>query len=130
MGSGGERLVVEFERSRLVAAGRDDLAGRVEWSSQAVGDGLGYGLTSFDPVGESELLIEVKTTGLGRFFLFYLTRTELRCSEDVPDRFRLYRGFDYARSPRIYVLPGSMAQACSLRVIEYLVLPSTQNKLD
>lgn len=124
MGSGGERLVVEFERRRLASAGRDDLAVRVEWSSQAAGDGLGYDVTSFDPLDESELLIEVKTTGLGRFFPFYLTRTELRCSEDVPNRFRLYRVFDYARSPRIYVLSGSMSQACSLQPTEYLAAPS------
>lgn len=128
LGKGGERLVVEFERRRLTDAGRDDLAGRVEWSSQELGDGLGYDVRSFDAEDESERLIEVKTTGLGRFFPFYLTRNELRCSEDVPDRFRLYRVFDYARAPRIYVLEGSMAEACDLQPTEYLAAPSSPDE--
>ena len=61
----------------------------------------------------------------GRYFPFYLTRNELLCSEDVPDRFRLYRVFDYSRSPRIYVLEGSMREACDLQATEYLAAPSS-----
>ena len=124
MGKGGERLVVEFERMRLIEAGRDDLAGRVEWSAQEIGDGLGYDVRSFDVEDASERLIEVKTTGLGKFFPFYLTRNELRCSEDVSDCYRLYRIFDYANLPKMYVLEGSMAEACSLQPTEYMAVPS------
>jgi hypothetical protein len=32
---------------------------------------------------------------------FYVTATEVRCSEDVADRFHLYRVFDFADSPRL-----------------------------
>ena len=123
LGRLGEQLVVDLERKSLTEQGRDDLASRVEWSSQEIGDGLGYDVRSFDPEDDSERLIEVKTTGLGIYFPFYLTRTELRCSEDVPDRFRLYRVFDYARSPRLYVLQGSMSEACHLEPVNYRATP-------
>ena len=63
------------------------------------GDGVGFDVLSFDEGDESERLIEVKTTGLGKHFPFYVTANEVRCSEDCPERFRLYRVFDFARDP-------------------------------
>lgn len=130
LGRMGEQLVVDLERRSLAQHGREDLAERVEWSSEEIGDGLGYDVRSFDPEDESERLIEVKTTGLGIYFPFYLTRNELRCSEDVPDRFRLYRVFDYARSPHLYVLEGSMSEACHLQPVNYRATPqATSPKL-
>jgi hypothetical protein len=44
----------------------------------------------------------------------------VRCSEDVPDQFRLYRVFDFGRSPRAYVLPGSLRQSCRLVPASFL----------
>ena len=32
----------------------------------------------------------MKTTGLGMYFPFYATATEVRCSEEAADRFHLY----------------------------------------
>ena len=55
------------------------------------GDGVGFDVLSFDEADDSERFIEVKTTGLGKHFPFYVTANEVRCSEDCPDRFRLYR---------------------------------------
>ena len=40
---------------------------------------------------DSEWLLEVKTTGLGKFLLFYVTANEVRRSEDVEPQFHLYR---------------------------------------
>ena len=37
------------------------------------GDGLGFDILSFDEVDDSEQLLEVKTTGLGKHFPFYVT---------------------------------------------------------
>ena len=79
---------------------RDDLAAKVEWVAETCGDGLGFDVLSFDEADDSEWWIEVKTTGLGKHFPFYVTANEVRCSEDCPDRFRLYRVFDFARNPR------------------------------
>jgi hypothetical protein len=106
--------VVGLERRRLLLAGRDDLAKKVEWVTQTAGDGLGFDVLSFDAADDSEKLVEVKTTGLGKFFPFYVTANEVRCSEDQPEKFHLFRVFDFAQSPRVYVLSGSLARACRL----------------
>jgi hypothetical protein len=45
--------------------------------SETVGDGLGYDVLSVEAVDESEKLIEVKTTGLGKYTLFYVTGVEV-----------------------------------------------------
>ena len=79
----------------MLLAGRDDLAARIEWVALTCGDGLGFDILSFDEVDDSEQLLEVKTTGLGKLFPFYVTENEVRCSEDCLSRFRLYRVFDF-----------------------------------
>lgn len=114
LGRLGEEFVVSLERHRLRTAGRDDLAARVRWVADEVGDGLGFDVLSFDDADESERLVEVKTTGLGKFFPFYVTATEVRCSEDVAEKFHLFRVFDFARTPRVYILTGSLRSTCRL----------------
>src|SRR5262249_13520646 len=82
LGRLGEEFVVALERRRLTEAGRDDLARRVAWVAETLGDGLGFDVLSFEEADESDRLIEVKTTGLGKFFPFYVTANEIRCSEE------------------------------------------------
>jgi hypothetical protein len=110
---------VEIERQRLRVAERDDLAAKVEWVAQTCGDGMGFDVLSFDSSDDSEQFIEVKTTGLGKHFPFYVTANEVRCSEDRPDQFRLYRVFDFGRNPRVYVVAGVLSHACRLEPDEY-----------
>jgi hypothetical protein len=98
---------------------RDDLAGKVQWAAQAIGDGLGFDVLSFDAGDDAERLIEVKTTGLGKFFPFYVTGVELRCSEDVAEHFQLFRVFDFSRGPRVYILTGSLRANCCLEPTLY-----------
>jgi uncharacterized protein DUF3883 len=119
LGKLGEEFVVHLERQRLVLAGRDDLAGKVKWAAMEWGDGLGFDVLSFDAADESERLIEVKTTGLGKYFPFYVTATEVRCSEDVAERFHLFRVFDFGRQARAYVLVGSLRASCLLEPTQY-----------
>jgi hypothetical protein len=90
LGDAGERMVVEAERARLVACGREDLSRRVRWSSKEDGDGLGYDVMSFGPDGEKRFL-EVKTTRGGIATPFYVSRNEMAFSEEEPDRFRICR---------------------------------------
>jgi hypothetical protein len=94
--------------------GRDALAQRVQWVAETLGDGLGFDVLSFDDANDFERMIEVKTTALGKFFPFYVTATEVRCSEDVKERFHLFRVFDFARKPRAYILTGSLRTTCRL----------------
>jgi hypothetical protein len=114
LGKLGEEFVVLLERHRLGKVGRDDLARKVQWASQTISDGLGFDVLSFDDADDSEKLIEVKATGLGKFHPFYVTANEVRCSEDVPDKFHLFRVFDFGRSPRVYILAGSLTTSCRL----------------
>ena len=91
----------------------------MQWVAQTLGEGLGFDVLSFDDTDASERLIEVKTTGLGKHFPFYVTATEVRCSEDVGERFRLFRVFDFARRARAYVLNGSLRDRCLLAPTQY-----------
>jgi hypothetical protein len=119
LGELGEMFVVELERARLRRERRDDLAGAVRWATRDFGDGLGYDVLSFDESDDSEQLVEVKTTGHGKYHSFYVTATEVRCSEDVPAKFRLYRVFEFAREPRVFVLPGALTASCRLEPVQY-----------
>jgi hypothetical protein len=82
--------------------------------AETLGDGLGFDVLCFNAADGSEKLIEVKTTGLGREFPFYLTANEVRCSEDMAEQFQLFRVFDFGKAPRVYVLSGSLRVSCRL----------------
>ena len=113
LGRRGEEFVVEFERKRLHDGGRSDLVPRIEWTSQKMGDGAGYDVKSFDEDG-SPRIIEVKTTGLGKYFPFNVTVNEVRCSQACPDDFHLYRVFNFGPRARLYTLPGELSKSCFL----------------
>jgi hypothetical protein len=89
------------------------------WASQDIGDGLGFDILSFDDADDSERLLEVKTTGLGKSFPFYVTSNEVRCSEDVPHQYQLFRVFNFGRGPRLYILHGSLRELCQLDPVLY-----------
>jgi hypothetical protein len=120
LGELGEQFVVTLEQARLRRQGRDDLAGQVRWAAREFGDGLGYDVLTFDEADDAERLVEVKTTGLGKYHPFYVTATEVRCSEDVPEKFRLYRVFNFGAGPRVYILPGSLRRGCRLEATQYI----------
>lgn len=98
LGLSGEHQVFHFERARLAAADRADLARKVEWTSQERGDGTGYDIRSFATDG-AERFIEVKTTRGGPRTDFFLSRNERAFSEEEPERFRLYRLYGFGSGP-------------------------------
>lgn len=113
----GEEFVFNLERHRLKEEGRDDLALRVQWVSQSIGDGLGFDILSFDEADDSERMLEVKATGLGKFFPFYVTVNEVRCSDDIPSQYHLFRVFNMGRETQIYILHGSLKVLCELEPV-------------
>jgi hypothetical protein len=119
LGKLGEEFVVKLEQRRLLLAGRDDLSQKVQWLAETIGDGLGFDVLSFDDQDESEKLIEVKTTGLGKYFPFYVSINEVRCSEDMTEKFHLFRVFDFAHSPRVFILTGSLRATCQLDPVQF-----------
>lgn len=58
----------------------------------------GYDIRSFDPDG-AERFIEVKTTRGGPRTDFFLSRNERAFSQKEPERFRLYRLYDFGSAP-------------------------------
>ena len=93
------------------------------WASQDIGDGLGFDILSYDDADDSERMLEVKTTGLGKFSPFYITSNEVRCSEDIPHQFQLFRVFDFGREPRLYILHGSLRTLCRLEPVLFRAIP-------
>ena len=109
----------ELEQRRLFDdEERADLAKRVRWRARDDGDGLGYDILSFEKDG-ADRLIEVKTTGAGKYFPFTLTRNELACSRNNHAAFCLYRVFDFGPLPRLYILRGALDEACTLTPTQF-----------
>jgi hypothetical protein len=103
LGRAGEEFVVELERRQLAQLGREDLSRKIRWIADEEGDGAGYDVLSFTPVG-GERLIEVKTTNGSARTPFYISRNELDVSKERPEDWRIYRVHLFATSPRIFTL--------------------------
>ena len=119
LGQLGEEWALEFERRRL-----HDVEKRPEWSKKIVwvsrdeGDGRGFDLQSFEPDG-SPRLIEVKTTGLTKYFPFYVSQNEVAVSEREAKHYHLYRVFKFSTDPRLYMLNGALSEVCDLRATQF-----------
>jgi hypothetical protein len=113
LGRAGEALIVDFERRRLEALDRRDLASKVRWVAQEDGDGAGYDIHSYDRRG-ADRLIEVKTTQGVRSTPFFVTRNELSLAHERPNHFRLYRLYEVAKAPRLYKLRPPLEEAVTL----------------
>jgi hypothetical protein len=46
-----------------------------------------------------------------------VTAVELRCSEDVGERFHLVRVFEFGQAPRLFVLRGPLPKVCQLEPV-------------
>lgn len=122
LGLAGEKLVLEFEHKRLWQAGKKDLASRIEHVSNTTGDHLGFDIKSFETNGRDRL-IEVKTTRFGALTPFFASKNEVDVSEAREVEYQLYRLFNFVQQPRLFVLPGSLRNSCSLDPIQFAALP-------
>ena len=118
LGLAGEEHIYEAEQRKLFDAGRHDLAKRVRWVSQADGDGLGYDVRSYDESG-AEKWIEVKTTRGGNTTPFFLTRNENEVAKERPETFRLYRLYDFSKSPRLFTLRPPLEASLTLEPVTF-----------
>jgi hypothetical protein len=101
LGRLGEQFAVDVERRRLKGHGRDDLAQKVEWIADTMGDGVGFDVLSFDEMDDSERFIEVKTTSNGKYFPFFVSDNEVRCSQATSEKYQLYRLFRFTHQPQL-----------------------------
>ena len=118
LGRAGEQLIVDFERARLTAIDRPDLARNVRWVSVEDGDGAGYDIHSFDAAGHDRL-IEVKTTRAGRTTPFFLTRNERSLADERPDAFRLFRVYEFSEASKLFRLRPPLEHAVLLEPETY-----------
>ena len=88
VGDAGERVVMSYERERLIRRGRQDLADRVRWHGPER-EFCGWDVTSFDDCG-NELFIEVKSS-IGKVIsCVNLTVNEWEAACDAARRDRYY----------------------------------------
>ena len=118
LGRSGEELALTFEQSRLRAAGRPDLARKVDWISESLGDGAGFDILSFSERGE-ERLLEVKTTVGHALTPFFISANECALSKERPDNFRIFRLYDFAREPKAFEIAPPLEEAVYLRTANY-----------
>jgi hypothetical protein len=114
LGAGGEELVVLYEKWRLKAEHKENLAAKVKWVSKEKGDGLGFDIISKNSNG-TDRYIEVKTTKLAKETPIYLSRNELLFASVKGRDFFLYRVFDFADKPKLFVKQGSYEEFCTVR---------------
>ena len=118
LGLAGERFVLNFERARLIHAGRDRLADTIEHVSVTRGDAAGFDIRSYNDDG-SDRFIEVKTTRYNKYTPFFLTANELQFAQDHSAHYRLCRPFSFRRQPRLFELPGTPTDFCHIEPTEY-----------
>jgi hypothetical protein len=114
LGKAGEEFVLGLERKKLQDLDRPDLARKVRWVAAEDGDGAGYDILSFEPVGR-ERLIEVKTTNGAARTPFFLTRNERDTAAACGDSWHLYRVHLFAQTPRIFVIQPPLEAVLHLR---------------
>ncbi|MDP1656159.1 MAG: DUF3883 domain-containing protein [Hylemonella sp.] len=122
LGDAGELFVLNFERARLIHAGKEPLAAKIEHTAKVRGDHAGYDILSFEASG-AERLIEVKTTKYGVDTPFFVTRNEVATSERHASQYQLYRLFAFRQAPRLYTLPGAIGHTCRLSAATFLAAP-------
>lgn len=118
LGYSGESWSVAFESKRLTELGRTDLASKIDWISDRLGDGSGYDILSYEET-EIARFIEVKTTNGGSLTPFIVTRNELEFSEETGDAFCLYRVFEFAITPKLFILRGALTSNLELEALDY-----------
>lgn len=122
LGSAGELFTLNYERARLIHAGKESLAAKIEHTAKVRGDHEGYDILSFETTGE-ERLIEVKTTKYGVDTPFFVTRNEVATSERNAEKYQLYRLFAFRETPKLYTLPGAIPHTCSLSAATFTAVP-------
>ena len=122
LGAAGEIFVLEYERGRLNASGKERLASMIEHTSKVRGDHEGFDVLSFETNG-AERLIEVKTTKYGIETPFNVTRNEVAVSEKCAPCYQVYRLFTFRDAPRLYTLPGAIDATCRITAANYVAMP-------
>lgn len=128
IGLAGELAVLAYEKDKLEAAGKGDLAKSIKHTSQVEGDGTGYDIQSFSVEG-NRIFIEVKTTVSGIDSPLTFTRNEMAFGLGHPTSgYYLYRIYNYDKEKRtgeLLILKGwnEIADFFDLKATGYRGVP-------
>ncbi|MEE4743758.1 DUF3883 domain-containing protein [Pseudomonas alliivorans] len=118
LGRAGEEWVMGFEQHRLTELGVPELFERVDWVSDRLGDGAGYDILSLDK-DDLYRYIEVKTTNGNLETSFVMSHNELEFSQEMAERFYLYRLFQFRRDPKLFILNGDISKQLFLKPLDF-----------
>ncbi|MCB9267229.1 MAG: DUF3883 domain-containing protein [Lewinellaceae bacterium] len=119
LGEQGEKLVLNYERWRLIKNGKEKFAESIEWVSKEQGDGAGFDILSKNLNGRDRY-IEVKSTKLGEKVPIYFTRNELRFSQDHASDYFLYRVFNLRKKPKFFIKNGAIDSLWHVEPISFI----------
>ncbi|HEY8935795.1 MAG TPA: DUF3883 domain-containing protein [Cyclobacteriaceae bacterium] len=118
IGRTGENIALNYERWRLIQAGKESLADKIEWVSQTQGDGLGFDILSRNTNG-TDRYIEVKATKLTKEAPFYFSALEYDFSKRQSSSFFLYRVFNLKADPKLFIANGAYGEFCNMRPTQF-----------
>ena len=118
VGRTGESIALEYERWRLIQAGKESLVDKIEWVSETRGDGLGYDILSRNTNG-TDRYIEVKSTKLTKQAPFYFSALEYDFSKRNRSNFYLYRVYNLKTDPKLFIAGGAYDDYCNLRATQF-----------
>src|SRR5690606_34318689 len=118
VGQTGESIALEYERWRLLQAGKESLADKIEWVSQTQGDGLGFDILSKNTNG-TDRYIEVKSTKLTKEAPFYFSALEYDFSKRQLSIFFLYRVFNLKADHKLFISNGAYDDYCNIRPTQF-----------
>lgn len=128
----GEKLVYDYERARLEAAGIDDIERRLIRTSDNKEYGNAYpcDIISVDIETGATIYIEVKTTRYAADTPFYISEEERAFSEINASVYRLYRVFDAIRTkePKFYETFGYVGDNFTLTSDRYIATRDIDEK--
>lgn len=118
IGISGEKLVMDYEKWRLITEGKASLVDKIEWVSQTKGDGLGFDILSRNSNG-TDRYIEVKSTKLTKEAPIFFSKNEFDFSFENKSNYYLYRVFNLKENPKLFIVNGAFADICNHEALNY-----------
>jgi len=112
LGKKGEDIVVEYEKTRLIMCGREDLADKVFATRDIAGNAERFDVLSYDKEG-NEKYIEVKTTKGVLNNIFHISEKEVEFSEQYQNKYYLYRIYNFnarTMSADLKIIKGAISR--------------------
>jgi hypothetical protein len=117
LGRMGEEFVLAYEKWRLIQAGKESWADKVEWIADD-DDAAGFDILSKNDNG-TDRYIEVKTTKLSKETPLFFSQNEYIFSKENSSQYHLYRVFNFAQSPKLFIANGSFDDFCLKEPVTY-----------